>query len=300
MFLVVEISIIIINYNTFELTCSCIDSIIKFTKDINYEIILVDNASRECSPDLFLQKFPLIRLIKNPVNAGFTGGNNLGIQIAKGDTILLLNSDVVLTENSVSICLDVIKNNSNIGVVSCMLKFADGIIQKQCQRFPSILLTTIELFRIHKLIPQPKRGIVMGNGFFDHLKSIYCDSVWGAFFMFPRKVLDKLEGGKLPGDFFMYAEDLMWCYSIKKMGFTIYYNADTSVIHYLGASSSETVLNLKHQNEYAFIVKYYGWLYAKILVLLRSLLYATSSSRVYAYEISGIYLKLFLKGTLLK
>lgn len=290
-----DTSIIIVNYNTFELTCSCIDSIIEFTDGISYEIILIDNASVECSPDIFLQKFPLIKLIKNPVNAGFTGGNNLGIQIAKGNTILLLNSDVVLTENSVFKCLEVLKNNAKIGLVTCMLKFPDGSVQKQCQRFPSILLTVLELFRIHKLIPQPKRGLLMGNGFFDHLTSTYCDSVWGAFFMFPRKVLETFEGAKLPGDFFMYAEDLMWCYQIRKMGYLIYYNAATCVIHYLGASSSSSVLRLKHQNEYNFIVKYYGWLYAKMLVLLRSILYTTSSGE-YTPEISRIYFKLLITG----
>jgi GT2 family glycosyltransferase len=294
----VDVTIIIVNYNTFELTCSCIDSVIQNTKDLTFEIILVDNASTESSVDLFVQKYPSVRLIKNPVNAGFTGGNNLGIQIAKGENILLLNSDVILTENSVARCLDVLKNNDRIGVITCMLKHPDGSIQKQCERFPSILLTTIELCRIHKLIPQPRRGMLMGNGFFDHLTSIYCDAVWGAFFMFPRKILNNFENKQLPGDFFMYAEDMLWCYRIRKAGFLIYYKADTSVIHQLGASSSQSVIKLKHQNGYDFIVKYYGKVYAKIFVFLRALLYASSSGRDYAHEISRIYFKLFLKGKL--
>jgi GT2 family glycosyltransferase len=295
----VDVSIIIVNYNTFELSCSCIESVIKHTQNISYEIILVDNASTECPPDLFLQKFPSVKLVKNSVNSGFTGGNNLGIENANGKIILLLNSDVFLTENSILKCLEVLKNDTKTGVISCMLKFPDSSIQKQCQRFPSILLSTIELFRIHKFIPQPKRGILMGNGFFDHLTSIYCDSVWGAFFMFPKKILDKFENKKLPGDFFMYAEDLLWCYRIKKAGYRIYYNADTSVIHHLGASSSESVLKFKHQNEYNFIIKYYGWLYAKTLVLIRAILYATNSRKGYASEISRIYLSLFIKGELI-
>jgi len=294
-----DISIIIINYNTFALTCSCIESIIEHTHNLTYEIILVDNASIECSANLFVEKFPIIKLIKNPVNAGYTGGNNLGIQIAKGDTILLLNSDVILTENSILKCREALKNNREIGLVTCMLKYPDGSIQKQCQPLPSVLLTIIELFRLHKLIPLTKRGMLMQNGFFDHLTSIYCDSVWGTFFMFPGKILKNFENGILPGDFFMYAEDLMWCYRIKKMGYKIYYNANTSVIHYGGASSLEAgMMKYKHQNEYDFIVKYYGWFYAKILVLFRSILYASSSGKGYASEVSGIYFKLFLKGKL--
>ncbi|HTB32376.1 MAG TPA: glycosyltransferase family 2 protein [Bacteroidia bacterium] len=293
-----DVSVIIVNYNTFELTCSCIDSVMQLTEELTYEIILVDNASTECSPDLFSKKFPEVKLIKNLVNAGFTGGNNQGIKIAKGDVILLLNSDVKLTENSIAKCFEVLKGNSKIGLVTCMLRFPNGGVQRQCQRFPSIVLTTIELLRIHKLIPQPKRGVIMENGFFDHLSSIYCDSVWGAFFMFPRKILEDFENKQLPGHFFMYSEDLMWCYMIKKNGYLIYYNAETSVIHHLGASSSSSVLKLKHKNEYDFIVKYYGWFYAKILVFLRGLLYKTSSGRNYATEISRIYFTLFFKGKL--
>lgn len=294
-----ELSIIIVNYNTFELTCSCISSVVKYTQGASYEIILVDNASGECPADLFMEKFPFIKLVKNQVNSGFAGGNNLGIQHSTGKVILLLNSDVVLTEDAISKCLEALKNNNEIGLISCMLKFPDGSIQKQCQRFPSIILTLIELFRIHKLIPQPKRGRLLQNGFFDHRESIYCDSVWGAFFMFPGKVLDKFEGRQLPEQFFMYAEDLLWCYLIKKMGYKIFYKADTSVIHHLGASSSQSVLKFKHQNEYDFVVKYYGWLYAKALVLLRGLLYFTGFGNDYAAEISRLYFKLLIVGKLI-
>jgi len=294
----VELSIIIVNYNTFELTCSCITSVEKYTQNTDYEIILVDNASKECSPDLFVERFPSIKLVKNPINSGFTEGNNLGIQHSTGNVILLLNSDVALTEDAISKCLDTLNNNGAIGLISCMLKFPDGSIQKQCQRFPSIMVTLIELFRIHKLIPQPMRGRIMQNGFFDHQESIYCDSIWGAFFMFPRKVLDKFEGHKLPEQFFMYAEDLLWCYLIRKMGYKIFYKADTSVIHHLGASSSHSVLKFKHQNEYDFVVKYYGWFYAKVLVLFRSLLYLTGFGSEYAAEISRIYFNLFISGKL--
>lgn len=116
--------------------------------------------------------------------------------------------------------------------------------------------------------------------------------------MFPRKVLDKFEENKLPEQFFMYAEDLLWCYLIKKMGYKIFYKADTSVIHYLGASSSQSVLKFKHQNEYDFVVKYYGWFYAKVLVFFRSVLYLTGFGNEYASEISRIYFKLFITGKL--
>src|SRR5437763_942905 len=102
------LSIIIINYNTFELTCNCIESVIQYTTTIPYEIILVDNASTECDAELFKKRFPQIKLVKNPENNGFAKGNNLGIKHAEGDAILLLNSDTYLKVNSDTYLKDII------------------------------------------------------------------------------------------------------------------------------------------------------------------------------------------------
>ena len=96
----IELSVIIINYNTFALTNKCIETIYQFTKGVEFEIILVDNASAECDADLFKKNFPDITLIKSTTNLGFSGGNNLGIQQASGEYILLLNSDIELTVKS--------------------------------------------------------------------------------------------------------------------------------------------------------------------------------------------------------
>lgn len=293
----IDVSIIIVNYNTFDLTCKCIGTVIQYTKGISYEIILVDNASAECDADLFLKKFPTIKLIKNSVNLGFTGGNNIGIENADGKYILLLNSDTELTEDSISKCYDVIRKDNRMGIVSCKLLSPNGDIQSQCQRFPSIWLKLIELFRIHKLIPQPKRGQLLGDSFYDHNLSGNVEAVWGTFFMFPVTILQHFIDNKLPGTFFMYGEDYEWCYAIKKAGYTIYYNATTSIIHHLGASSKLSVLEHKDQNGYIFVVKNYGWLYAKIWIFLRGVLYLTQSGRhEYARDVARLSFKLFAKG----
>jgi GT2 family glycosyltransferase len=107
------VSVIIINYNTFQLTCACIESVVAHTT-IPYEIILVDNCSTECDADRFKDKFPFIRLIKNPVNNGFASGNNLGIAATKGDIILLLNSDTYLTESSIDKSVNYLINHADL------------------------------------------------------------------------------------------------------------------------------------------------------------------------------------------
>src|SRR5690348_14253877 len=124
-----QVSVIIINYNTFEYTCNCIQSLIDKTMGVDYEIILVDNASSECNPDLFKEKFPQIILIKNSENSGFAAGNNLGIKHAKGEFILLLNSDTVFIENSILFIYEKCKPINNLGAATIQLIFPDGTIQ---------------------------------------------------------------------------------------------------------------------------------------------------------------------------
>src|SRR6185436_7017921 len=101
-FIMPRVSVILINYNTFALTGDCIRSVINHTKGVEYEIIVVDNASTETDPGRFLIDFPSIKLVKSAVNAGFARGNNLGIEKATGDHILLLNNDTILQDDSIS------------------------------------------------------------------------------------------------------------------------------------------------------------------------------------------------------
>ena len=123
-----QLSIIIINYNTFALTCNCIASIKEKLVGVDYEIILVDNASVECDANLFVDKFPFINLIKSPVNTGFTGGNNMGVAAAGGEYLLLLNSDTELINNAPKICLDHLQLHKEVGIATCQFLYPDGKI----------------------------------------------------------------------------------------------------------------------------------------------------------------------------
>ena len=110
-----QLSIVIINYNTFQLTCNCIASLKEKLQGVEYEIILVDNASVECDANLFKEKFPFINLIKSSTNTGFTGGNNLGVNASTGEYLLLLNSDTELINNAPEICLGYIQQHKEVG-----------------------------------------------------------------------------------------------------------------------------------------------------------------------------------------
>jgi len=273
-----ELSIIIINYNTFALTHKCIETVYRFTKNIDFEIILVDNASTECDVEIFKQDFPNITLLKSAQNVGFAKGNNLGIQQAKGEYILLLNSDIELVENSIYSCVEFLKNNPKVGVVSPMLIYPDGRIQSVANKFPSIKYELVELFRLHKfLLP---KDYLLGY-YFDHKENKKVDWVWGAFYLTKREIINQFPEKKLPDNYFMYFEDVAWCYEIKSMGYEIHYIATTKAIHHLSASSKKDktkVFNTAkfdkiNGNETDYWIRKKGQIYTACLFLIRALKY---------------------------
>lgn len=290
-----DTSIIIINYNTFDLTCKCIGSVIAHTKGISYEIILVDNASTECDPGLFTERFPAVKLIQSPVNIGFAGGNNLGIKEASGKYILLLNSDTELKDNAVKSCADYLDAHPEAGVVSVKLVYPGGVIQQQCQRFPSIRLELMELLRLHKLLPADLRGRIMQSSFFDHRSFLRTEWLWGTFFMFPARILEQLSGQQLSQDHFMYCEDKEWCYEISKLGYEIHYWPQHEVIHHLGGSSKgsdaqEKRMRMILENEKKFIIAHYGKWKWKIIRLLKILKHSSNlNDREKHKELAALY-----------
>lgn len=240
-----KLSVIILNYNTFQLTSNCIRSVIRETKAVDYEIILVDNASTERGADDFLKEFPDIRLIKSEINGGFAYGNNLGISHSSGDYILLLNSDTILKEDSISKVIDFALSRADAGVVGCRMTYPDGRIQYTARRFRSISWELLDLFRVIPwLMPYQQRSKRMLGKYFRHDENRGCDWLNGAFFLFPRKVLAQMQGNKLDDRFFMYGEDQLWCEQVKKLGYRNYFFAGTTIIH-INSGSTDLSKQLK-------------------------------------------------------
>jgi len=251
-----DISIVIINYNTLQLVRQCIRSILKYTTGISYEVILVDNASTEADPTVLQQEFPVIRLIKSPENLGFAGGNNLGIQYATGKYILLLNSDTYLTDNAIAATFAYMETHPEVGVLSPRLVFPDGRHQSAAQRFPSVKYQLIELLRLQKFLSGQKAGKLLLGAFFDHKSTVPADWVWGTYFLFRRSILDQLPGHKLDDTYFMYFEDMQWCMDIRKLGYDIHFFAGAEIVHLMGGSSgAKNEMMLK--NEALFLQRNY-------------------------------------------
>jgi GT2 family glycosyltransferase len=233
------VSVIIINYNTFSLTSACIRSVYAHTKSVSFEVILVDNASVECDADDFLREFPQLKLIKSLTNAGFAAGNNLGIAAASGHYYLLLNSDTLLTEDSIGKAYHFLSERADVGVVGCRQVYPDGKIQFVARKFRTIRWELLDLFRfVTYLMPYKRRSRLLLGKYFKNDTTCEADWVNGAFFMMPASVVRAMPGQQLDDRFFMYGEDVLWCEQIRQLGYRIFFFADTTIIHIAGASTA--------------------------------------------------------------
>jgi GT2 family glycosyltransferase len=237
----VEVSVIVLNYRTKELSQKCVESLFKFTKNLSFEVLLIDNNSEDGSYEYlrdFEKKFgdKRLKVIFNKTNSGFSGGNNVGIKNSRGEYILFLNSDTELIENSVLKALETLKKSTSMGAIGCQLQNLDGSLQQNGGFFPTLARAFAWMFFIDKLpiLKDILSPYHLAPSTFK--KSHYQDWLTGAFFLVSRKVLDKV--GVWDEAYFMYVEDVDLCWRIKQSGLKLYYLADTRVKHVGSASSS--------------------------------------------------------------
>lgn len=226
-----QLSIIIVNYKTPELLLKCIDSIRHNTKTVNYEIIVVDNCSNDNSEELITQAHNDVIWINNPRNDGFGRANNTGLLKSNGEYVLLVNSDIVVPENTIEKCLKYIKEHPDVGVLGCKLLNEDGSLQNSTYYYTS-----------------EYSEILRENLLFDYLitfKDSSMKALMGAFLLFPRKVIEQEKG--FDPDFFMYCEELDLCNRIISHGYQIKYLDEVFVYHKEGGSSSDRTWVIKQK-----------------------------------------------------
>ena len=238
-----KLSIIIVNYRTYELTKQTIASVTSSKREFEYEIVLVDNASQDGSIEKIEKDFKeiidtgILKVIKNKDNLGFSKANNIGMRVAQGEYILLLNSDTVIVGDCLEKCLwQVERSNGTIGALGCKVVLPDGTLDHACKRgFPTPSASLYYLLGLDKKNPV-KYGqydaLHLGE---DEVGEV--DALMGAFMMMPKEALDS--AGLLDEDFFMYGEDIDLCYRIKKTGYKILYYPEAEIIHYKGGSSTK-------------------------------------------------------------
>lgn len=254
-----DVSVIILNYNTCELTLNAIKSVYDSQTSFSYEIIVVDNHSSDASVVEIKRRYPDVRLVENPRNDGFSKGNNLGIKIAIGRYILLLNSDTIMGSDSLQTMVAFMDQNLPVGAAGCKIVLPDGSLDKACKRgFPTPSASFYYAFGISKLFPKVARFNQYQLGYLDPDKDYPVDCLVGAFMMVRKQAIDQV--GMLDEDFFMYGEDIDWCFRIKQGGWQIHYYPYTQIVHHKGASSRRKPFKIIyefHRAMYLFHRKHY-------------------------------------------
>lgn len=238
----IKLSIIIVNWNTRELLHQCIESICQPQNRDDIEIIVVDNASTDASPEMVKHTFPRIKLIQNKSNMGFAAANNQGLQICSGELILLLNSDTQVLNGALDKCVDYMKLHGKVGALGCRVLYPDGTFQSSYFRFERLrdlayhhclgFSTWIRLLcRLgFKTLNLPSR---YWGQVFTAEKQV--DAVAGCFLLTRRSVIDAV--GCLDEDFFFYGEEEEWCFRVRRAGWAIMYFPFAEIIHIHGASA---------------------------------------------------------------
>lgn len=222
----IELSIVIVNFNTQELLRKCLFSIFETAEDINLEVIVIDNGSRDGSTTMAQKEFPQVRLIESKDNLGFAKANNIGIKQAQGNYILLLNSDTIVSPGSLNNLLSFVKSHKDAGIAAPKLLNRDGSVQLSVRKLPTLLGAIREY--IFKKSGSFNSYEPKGKSFSE------VELVVGAAILIPKTVFDEV--GLLDERYFMYFEDLEFCRRMRTHGFKVYYLPQTTVFHLVGVS----------------------------------------------------------------
>jgi len=237
-----KLSVIIVNYNVRYFLENCLNSVFKASKEIDIEVIVVDNNSVDSSIRMIEEKFPEVQLIINQENVGFSKANNQALKIAKGNYVLLLNPDTVVEENTFSKCIDYFENHPNVGGIGVKMFDGKGVFLPESKRgLPTPKVAFYKISGLSSIFPKSKIFGRYHLGYLPNDESHEVEILSGAFMMIRRKALNEI--GYLDEEFFMYGEDIDLSYRIIKAGYKNVYLSDTSIIHYKGESTKKSSIN---------------------------------------------------------
>ncbi len=233
-----DISIIIVSWNVKDKLRENLKAIFNSKINFKFEVFVVDNSSQDGSTEMVKNEFPKVKLIANSKNLGFAGANNQAIKMAQGEFVLLLNPDMKVFPDTLPSMLSWMKKNQQAGVAGCCLFDRFNDIVKHVRRFPTILNQAAIVLKLPHLFP----GILNYYLFtdFDYSRAAKVDSVRGSFFMFRRKIIEKV--GLLDERYFLWFEEVDFCRRVKKAGLEVWYTPTAKCIDYVGQSFKQIPL----------------------------------------------------------
>ena len=285
-----KLSIVIVSWNVKDDLLGCLASLKENPPSVPFEQIVIDNMSADGTADAVKENYPEVTIIGNSDNRGFAAANNQGIELSRGQYILLLNPDTIVHPNSLNILVEYLDDNRDVGTCGPKLLNADGSTQASVRRFPTFrgVFHRHTVCRFLGLFRSEYREWMMKD--FGYERQADVDQVMGAAMLVRRSVIEEV--GAMDADFFMYYEEVDWCYRIKQAGWRIVFVPDAVLTHLGGRSSEQVpfkgvmmlksmaVFFRKHRGRYAaslFIIVF------KAAVILRNICHLIIGSVTYIF-----------------
>lgn len=230
------LSIIIVNYNTERLLKSCLESVYAGANGTPMDVWVVDNNSRDKSVPMVKSLFPMVQVIQNRANVGFSRANNIVISQSRSDYILLLNPDTLVIGDAIERVLRFMEKHPEVGIAGCKVLNRDGTLQLACRRsIPTPKVAFCRLIGLSRLFPQSPTMAQYNMTYEDPDRTHEVDAVSGAFLMIRKKAVADI--GLLDERFFLYGEELDWCLRAKRAGWAVAYYPAAQIVHYKGEST---------------------------------------------------------------
>lgn len=273
----VDVSVIIVSWNVKDWLRICLQSLRRHTRQTTYEVFVVDNGSQDGSAEMVETEFPDVHLLRNEANVGFARASNQAIIDSQGKYIVLLNPDTFVRDDALSRMVGFLDDRPGIGALGCKVLTAEGEIDLRCaRRFPTLQSELFELTRLSFRFPDNRLFGRYLMSYWDHGDTREVEALSGACMMVRRQAVEEV--GLLDETFFLYGEDIDWCYRLKRAGWAIVYYSEAEIVHIGGQSSQQVKEEMgveRFRSGYRFFRKHRGPGYAgayKALVLLISVM----------------------------
>lgn len=230
-----ELTIVIVSFNTKDVLSNCLDSIKKVQSEAKFDVIVSDNGSTDGTLEELEKNYKWVKLIKNNHNLGFAKGNNKAKRFISSDYVLFLNSDTVVHKNAIIQTLSFMKQNREVGALTCKVVLPDKSFDKDTIRsFPTPWVALSHFSGLDRIFPTFKLFSRYWYGYVNKDSQMDVDVVQGAFSLMPKKVLDQV--GWFDEDYFLDGEDIDLCWKVKQAGFRVIYYPQATITHIKKAS----------------------------------------------------------------
>lgn len=253
-----ELSIVIVNWNTREYLRSCLASIFSSTPSVSFEVIVVDNASGDGSAEMVRECFKNVELIENDENIGYAEGNNQAIERSGGEYLLLLNPDTEVRFDTIDKLLEFARSHPDAAAVGCRLIGNDGRVQRSCRGFPEPWGVFCEYIGLSRLFPGSRAFGSYRMTYFDYECEAEVDQPMASCLLIPRKAIE--ETGLFDKEYPIFFNEVDWCYRAKKAGWKVYFTPEAEILHHGGASTRQKRPEMKKESHEAlkrFYEKHY-------------------------------------------